>query len=239
MRTYIAKNLQRRCKAIRNAVKQYNVAAQSLDPPRDTLDWSKVSHYTFLEEFMLLQDTRNDVRDKPWAKPPVRESMRMSRRIANARIEIKNVNREARRLHTHIQDEEVLFTQVLGTLKQTSSPLYGAVSEYIHHRRAANARNLAFIYRMHALEGFTGNKCPGVRVGTPPTGGQSIPDATAHADPVRRPVDLHQDSALPHLVSVENNVLDAEEGDQNVAGESDNMHEEVSGIIEFLARLRA
>ncbi|KAI0323240.1 hypothetical protein GY45DRAFT_1213278, partial [Cubamyces sp. BRFM 1775] len=84
MRTYIAKNLQRRCRAIRNAVKQYNAAAKELNPPREPLDWSKVSHYAFLEEFTLLQDTQNQLHDKPWSKPAVRETMRIARRIARA-----------------------------------------------------------------------------------------------------------------------------------------------------------
>lgn len=140
MRTYIAKNLQRCCKAIRNAVKEYNAAAQALNPPRDPLDWSKVSHYTFLEEFPLLQGTHNDLQNKPWATPAVRETMRISRRIASARVEVANVSREARRVQTHIRDEEALFSRVLGELKQQADPLYGVVMEYAQHQRAANAR---------------------------------------------------------------------------------------------------
>jgi hypothetical protein len=57
MRTHIAKSLQTRCKAIQNAVKTYNTAALEMNPPRPTLDWSKASHYTFLEDFELLRNT--------------------------------------------------------------------------------------------------------------------------------------------------------------------------------------
>ncbi|KAI0323319.1 hypothetical protein GY45DRAFT_1227486, partial [Cubamyces sp. BRFM 1775] len=165
MRTYIAKNLQRRCRAIRNAVKQYNAAAKELNPPREPLDWSKVSHYAFLEEFTLLQDTQNQLHDKPWSKPAVRETMRIARRIARAQEEISNVSREARRLHTFICDEENMFVAVLGNLKKQNSILHGAVQDYVRHRRAANARNLAYVMRIYSLDGFQGEKSPGTRAG--------------------------------------------------------------------------
>ncbi|GBE83750.1 hypothetical protein SCP_0508060 [Sparassis crispa] len=61
MRMHIAKSLQTRCEAIRNAVQVYNAAAGVLNPPRPTLDWAKISHYSFLDEFDLLHDTRNDI----------------------------------------------------------------------------------------------------------------------------------------------------------------------------------
>ncbi len=73
MRTHLAKSLQTRCKAIQNAVDKYNIAAQSIG--RDPLDWSTVSHYSFLEEFTLLRNTRQDVLEKPWTRPAVRLTM--------------------------------------------------------------------------------------------------------------------------------------------------------------------
>ena len=76
VRTYLAKSLQRRCKAIRNAVAEYNSAAAALNPPRPAINWSEVSHYSFVEEFSLLQDTRNDIREKQWSQPQIREFMR-------------------------------------------------------------------------------------------------------------------------------------------------------------------
>ncbi|KAH9899139.1 hypothetical protein C8Q73DRAFT_639779 [Cubamyces lactineus] len=238
MRTYIAKNLQRRCKAIRRAVREYNAAAQALEPPRNPLDWSKVSHYTFLEEFTLLQDTRQDLLQKPWVQPAIRETMRIARRVARAHEEIANVNREARRLHTHIRDEEDLLSGVLSDLKTRGDPLYFGVLEYSHHRRAANARNLAYLQRMFTLNGFTGNPLPGVRAGSAPA------SAAAHAQPPRAQAEMAQDSqppgagatSLTKLVSIEEGVLEHEESD--ASAESDHVHEEITGILEFLASLR-
>ena len=78
MRTHIAKALQNRCKAIRNAVKTYNTAATQLVPPRPPISWEAVSHINFLEDFNLLHDTRQDIHQKKWSQPAIRELMKLS-----------------------------------------------------------------------------------------------------------------------------------------------------------------
>ena len=166
-RTYLAKNLQRRCRAIRNAVNEYNAAARAMEPPRPAVDWERVSHYTFIEEFSLLQDTRNDLSQKAWARPEVRETMRMARRLDRAHEEITNANREIRRLHTSIRDEEIAFTKILAELRAKRERHFGAVEEFILRRRAANARNMAYIEHIHTLDGYTGERTPGRRAGMP------------------------------------------------------------------------
>ena len=50
--------------------------ALALDPPCPTVDWSKVSHYSFLDEFVLLQDTRQDISDRWWSKPAVHTTIK-------------------------------------------------------------------------------------------------------------------------------------------------------------------
>ena len=92
MRTHIANALQRRSQAIRNAVKSYNTAALALTPPRDTLDWAKVSHFAFLDQFNILKDTRHSVFDQPWAKPVNCSLMKQHRQIQRARKEIAHCN---------------------------------------------------------------------------------------------------------------------------------------------------
>ncbi|TFK79319.1 hypothetical protein K466DRAFT_505734 [Polyporus arcularius HHB13444] len=169
VRTYLAKSLQRRCRAIRNAVAEYNAAARALKPARPEVDFDKVTHYTFLEQFTLLQDTRNDIRDKPWTRPEVRETIKLSRRIRRAREEVSSVNREARRVHTSIRDEEILFRSVLTQLKDEGNVLHGAVEEYCRHRRAANARNMMYLQKLYALPGFTGIPSAGRHPGAQPS----------------------------------------------------------------------
>lgn len=73
--THIAKALQTCSKAIQAAVKTYNAAVLALDPPHPTVDWSKVSHYSLLEEFALLHDENDNVHAKPWSLLHAREVM--------------------------------------------------------------------------------------------------------------------------------------------------------------------
>ena len=184
MRTHISNALQRRSKAIRNAVKSYNTAALALNPPRDTLDWSKVSHFTFLDQFNVLKDTRHSVFDQPWAKPVVRSLMKQHRQIERAREEITHCNIEIRRLHTSITDEEKKFNAILPTL---NSSMLGPVSDFVQRRQAVNRLLLARIHRTYDLPGFTGNPTPGKRKGSADT-----PDSEITA-PESNDIDPHSD----------------------------------------------
>ena len=89
MQTHIAKALQRRCKAIRNAVKAYNAAAAQLDPPRPPINWEAVSHINFLEEFHLLHNSHQDIHEKPWSQPAIHELMKLSQWVKRAHEEIQ------------------------------------------------------------------------------------------------------------------------------------------------------
>ncbi|KAG6891875.1 hypothetical protein C0992_003129, partial [Termitomyces sp. T32_za158] len=94
MRTHIAKSLQTRCQAISTALEAYNKAAIELDPPAPTLDWSRIPHYTFLEDFQILRNSDRDIREKPWAKALNREMMKKYQRIKRAREEVIRCNVE-------------------------------------------------------------------------------------------------------------------------------------------------
>ncbi|KAI0682972.1 hypothetical protein BC835DRAFT_1409499 [Cytidiella melzeri] len=94
MCTHITKSLQTRCKAIQQAITAYNAAAATLDPPRPPLNWSEIDNYHFLEQFALLQDTRQNVRGKQWTEPAVCTCLKMHLRIRRAREEIDWLNIE-------------------------------------------------------------------------------------------------------------------------------------------------
>ncbi len=180
------------------------------------VDWDKVSHYSFIEEFSLLQDTRNDIRSKAWTRPEVREAIRTSKRIARAKEEIRSCNREVRRVHTWIRDEEILFREVLARLKAEQNELHGAVLEYCRHRRAANARNMAYIERIHALPGFSGQRTPGRRVGA------------------QRPED---EFVVQSEGSWESQALAQDDTIALDVGEDEEPNEEVAAIVEYMGRL--
>ncbi|KAG6835638.1 hypothetical protein H0H93_016291 [Arthromyces matolae] len=164
-RSHIAKSLQSRSQAIRNAVKQYNAAATSLGRP--TLDWTKVSHYSFLDEFNLLRNNRANVHERPWSDPVIRETMRKYQRLQRAKEERERCNIELRRLHTSIRDEYRHFASVMKSL-DGSDPISQRVLEHIRRRRGVNRVLIMQISKTYALKGFTGNPKPGTRKGSAP-----------------------------------------------------------------------
>ncbi|KAL6298786.1 hypothetical protein BKA93DRAFT_820202 [Sparassis latifolia] len=197
--THIAKSLQTRCRAIRNAITSYNVAA-------------------FLEEFNLLHDTRHDIREKQWTQPAMRETMHLHHRIQRAHEEIQKCNVEVRRIHTHIRDEDMLFSTVLDDLCHRQDPLHGAVLEYCSCRRVVNTHILAFLQRIYALQGFTGNPFPGECLGVP----HSLP--VAHSD-------------VEDLLSAEMHELNEEEHAGLELDDDDEAEGDISGLLDYVSNL--
>jgi hypothetical protein len=165
MRTHIAKALQSCCKAIRNAVKAYNVAATQLDPPRPPISWEAVSHIHFLEEFNLLHNTRQDIREKPWSQPAVQELMKLSQRVKWAHEEIERCHIAVCRLYTAIHNENDNFEKALSRLRNGDPLMYGAVHEFISHRRQVNDLLLARLAVLTNSSDYSGDHSRGVQVG--------------------------------------------------------------------------
>lgn len=224
MRTHIAQSLQRRAKAIRKAVARYNTAARALEPPRPTLDWTKVSHYSFIDQFNILADTRHSVMDKAWAGTAIRELMFQSHRIARAHEEILRLNIELRRLHTSIVDEERDFDTVLQRLLDKSSPLHPPTLEFITRRKGVNKLLLARMQSTYSLEGFTGTPSPGVRKMRPGDAPSSITPPPPHRPPTPQHV----------RVPVENPVESDNEGADE---DEDEYVDTLATVVDFISQL--
>ncbi|KAJ3831878.1 hypothetical protein F5878DRAFT_654758 [Lentinula raphanica] len=159
MRTHISAALQRRSTAA--PLLSEMLSNHTITPPHH---WSQVTHYSFLDQFNILQDTRHSVLDKPWANPVIRQLMKQHRRVLRAKEEIVRCNVEIRRLHTFIVDEEKHFDQVLERLRET--PIYHPVHDFIRRRCAVNRLLLSRLYQTQALPEFTGHQSPGKRKGS-------------------------------------------------------------------------
>ncbi|KAG1747807.1 uncharacterized protein EDB91DRAFT_1235789 [Suillus paluster] len=204
MRTQISKNLQTCCCAIQNAVK---------NPPCPPLEWAKVSHYQFLDEFTLLRETRQDIHNKPWAKPVIRETMRQHLCIQWAHEEVVHCNMEIRRLHTAIVDEGCHFSNILKDLEDAASPLLVTVHDFCQRQRLVNAQVLRHIFQVYAPEGFTGVATHGIRKGAPVTN------------------DIEQD--FPQL-DVEEDVVDEDVEDDFL---EDDTRADIRTLVEFVSDL--
>ncbi|KAK7438741.1 hypothetical protein VKT23_017871 [Stygiomarasmius scandens] len=254
MRTQIANALQKRSKAIQRAVKRYNKAAQALQPPRPTLDWTKISHFTFLDQFNILQDTRHSLFDKPWAKPVVRELMKKNRRVQRACEEIVRCNIELCRLHTSILDEHAHFLQVLQGVEGT--PIHGPVREYAVRHYRINKSLLRRINETYDLEGFTGIPRAGKRKGSSSTANTSSTSPTdlptspasslpmvsenSHTTQVLSSAAVSPetcDDKLDKLAGNERDTDSDESDNDDVIGCDDAVTDRVEGIVDFLSNL--
>ncbi|EKM48913.1 uncharacterized protein PHACADRAFT_107978, partial [Phanerochaete carnosa HHB-10118-sp] len=160
MCTHIAKSLQVHSKTIKKAVADYNAVAVTMNPPRPMLDWLEVMHYAFLEEFLLLQDTRNDVHQKPWVQPITHKTIKMYRRVARANEELERLNIKVCCLHTAIIDEDKLLRAALASLG-CSHLLYGAMQDFALCRQAVNNHLLRRVFQVYDLPGYTGTQGSG------------------------------------------------------------------------------
>jgi hypothetical protein len=226
MRSHIAKSLQSRCKAIRNAVQAYNTAALALSPPRLTLDWSKVSHYAFLEEFNILRDTRNDIREKKWADLAIRETLKQHQKVKRAEEEIHRCNIEVRRLHTSIVDEEQKFTAILLELRDAGDRMYSAVHDYVARRFQVNAQLLKRINQIYSLKGFTGITSPGIRKGTALLDTQDGGRNEGQEERPPMPIDL----TLP----IQD---DDQQFDPASLEDDDDLAEKMNGLVDYISQL--
>jgi hypothetical protein len=160
------KALQTRCKAIHNSVKVYNAAAAQLDPPRPSISWEQVSHINFLEEFNLLNNTQQDIRDKQWSQPGICKLMKTFQRVKRAREEIEHCNFAICRLYTAALDKNDTFSGVLSQLQLISSPVYGVVKDFADCHRRVNSLILALLKNLTHSQGFSGNCSRGMQIGS-------------------------------------------------------------------------
>ncbi|KAJ7165247.1 hypothetical protein C8R46DRAFT_900786 [Mycena filopes] len=123
LRKHIAKALQARLQAIRNALKSYNAAAASIVPEGRKLSWDEVVEYAFLANFDLLRDPETFGQVRPWSTPAARLLLDKYFKIERAREEIQRCNIEIRRLVTHIRDEREFLLSREAEVRETDPDL--------------------------------------------------------------------------------------------------------------------
>ncbi|KAJ7307849.1 hypothetical protein DFH08DRAFT_719918 [Mycena albidolilacea] len=172
MRRHIAKSLQARSKAVKNAIDRYNDAALALDPPMASLTWEQVVEYTFLADFDILRDTRDEVQSRPWTRPAYRLAMDSYFKLCRAREEIQRLNIEIRRVVTWIRDENRFLLDQEESLRseEGKSPedaemdrlLAVQVKLYWERRGRFDRTHIQRFQKLAHLNGFTGT----IRSGT-------------------------------------------------------------------------
>jgi hypothetical protein len=168
LRKHIANALKARSIAIRTALDRYNAAASALVPPRQVLDWEQVVEYTFLSDFDLLRDARQDIRIKPWATPAARLAIDQAFKLERAEEEIARLNIKIPRLATYIRDEDIYLRAKEADLSPSQPALAHQVSIHRMERGRFNAYHLKVLEKIYLLAGYTGPIGFGTRVAEAP-----------------------------------------------------------------------
>ncbi|KAL0563340.1 hypothetical protein V5O48_018727 [Marasmius crinis-equi] len=103
LRQHLSHVPQSHSKAIENTLDRYNNAASALGQRQ--LKWKEVVDCTFLAEFDLLNDARDDVRERPWAVPVNRELTAAFFKLAQAKETLPRLHNEIKSLVTWMKEE--------------------------------------------------------------------------------------------------------------------------------------
>ncbi|KAJ3729773.1 hypothetical protein C8R42DRAFT_570096 [Lentinula raphanica] len=167
MRKMIATSLKTRSKSLQAAIAAYNTAAAALRPPRRAISWEEVVDYSFLSEFDILRDTREDVREKKWATPSNRLLMFRFFKLIRAEEELGRLHMEIKRLLTYIRDEERLFCSKADEIEDTNPALALQIRLHWKERSRYNDLHRQRLHAIKRLDGFDPTNCHHFFPGTP------------------------------------------------------------------------
>jgi hypothetical protein len=175
-----------------------------------------VVEFTFLADFDLLRDTRQDIRTRPWATPAARLAMDSYFKVLRAAEEVERLNVEIPRLTTFMRDEEAYLLAKETELSSTDPVLAHQVQIYRKQRGRFIGHHTAILNQLAALPGFTGGSFFGVRA-TDQTlpGPVELPPMTPDPGPMQ----------VSDNTEVENEMIDEEDDlTAEQAGEDQDEH---------------
>lgn len=146
-----------------------------MSPRRPSLQWDEVVEYTFLSNFDLLRDARQDVSKRSWATPTGRLALDTYFKRRRAEEDIVRLNIEIRRLLTYMGDEDSYVRACEDALTTQSPALAYQVSLYRSTRARFNMDHLRTLQAISRLRGFSGILSPGKSMQSGPGESASTP----------------------------------------------------------------
>ncbi|KAL0567633.1 hypothetical protein V5O48_014366 [Marasmius crinis-equi] len=146
-RVKISQALTSRAEAIKKAIGKYNKAADLLTPAHEHIDWAKIVQMVSLADFDLLKHPDLNLGELTWAQERYREVMHEHFQILRAQEEITRLNAE--RSASECGDATLAWE--LQWRRSNLLRIHTDVAE----RLVQTSR----------LKGFTGDLCPGRRIG--------------------------------------------------------------------------
>lgn len=162
LRKHIAKALQARSRAVKTALGEYNIAAGSLTVPRPSMTWEQVVEYTFLSDFDLLREGREDIREEAWAKPASRIAMDQYFKFLRSQEEIHRLNIEIPRFLTYMSDEEAFLWREEQRIRREGDNVLGyQVGKYRMRQGRFNDGHRDRLIRLSKVPGFSASMLGG------------------------------------------------------------------------------
>ncbi|KAK1230443.1 hypothetical protein PQX77_006472 [Marasmius sp. AFHP31] len=155
MRQHLGKALKTRSAAIKTAVQKVNQAGSRLTPPRDPLDYDDIVDKTYLADLDFLRETRNDVREKIWAKPHVRELVTKYFKLWKSHVELDRLHVEIKRLITYMKEERNFLKAREAQVSQYDPHLAQQIAIYRWERARFNELHRTRLRGIYKLEGFS------------------------------------------------------------------------------------
>ncbi|KAK7457914.1 hypothetical protein VKT23_010261 [Stygiomarasmius scandens] len=154
MRQHIGAAMKNRSETIRKALDEYNAAAALLNPPRPGMEWKDIVGYSYLSEFDFLRDTRTDVRQKPWAKPALRQLMTQAFKLLCSEEELCRLHVEVKRLLTYMKEEEAYLNEMQRRIHVTDPALSFQLYLHSNERGRFNDLHRMRLRNITKLRGF-------------------------------------------------------------------------------------
>ncbi|KAF8331681.1 uncharacterized protein EI90DRAFT_3016252 [Cantharellus anzutake] len=143
----------KRGKTLQSTINKYNALAASMSPPRTKLTWKEVTDLNFISDIVTLRG-REDIREKPWAKPLFRNATRAWCKLQRAREEIETVVIEANRLGSFVRDEEAHLQKIIEDTRPTNPALAEYISLMFQYRLNTNSHLCAKLLQLEACSHY-------------------------------------------------------------------------------------
>ncbi|KAE9387644.1 hypothetical protein BT96DRAFT_1004926 [Gymnopus androsaceus JB14] len=154
MRKHIATALKLRSKSIKTAITAYNEAAASMSPPRRRISWEEVVEFSYLSEFDILRDTREDVRERKWATQKNRVLMQEFFKLIRAENELPRLHLEICHLFTYMRDKEYRLKSISKDVEARDPALALQILLYWQERGRFNNLHRRRLLSIKRLDGF-------------------------------------------------------------------------------------
>ncbi|KIJ15711.1 hypothetical protein PAXINDRAFT_162818 [Paxillus involutus ATCC 200175] len=129
--------------------------------PRHMLSFEDVVEYTFLADFDLLRDTREDILQRPWASPTAQLTMDLYFKMCRAEEEKQCLDIEIQWFVMYLRDEDHYLWGCEDQLCSSDPALAYQVEWYCNVRARYNDYHLCKLSNLASLPGFGGSLSAG------------------------------------------------------------------------------